>query len=87
LARAAGKVLPLDWVEVYEAHTPSEWAHQVALSIVDPWGDDRGDMRMKAHALAVITPCEETIENLDYLALHEQSEPVGPATMRKVIEG
>lgn len=45
LARAAGRIHPTDWIEVYESHNSYEWALQIALSVVDPWGDDRDDLR------------------------------------------
>ena len=34
----------MDWVEIYEAHTPYEWAMQKMLMLVDPWGDVVLDM-------------------------------------------
>ncbi len=46
LARQMGKVHPRDWVEVYESHTPFEWALQLALERIEPWGDERADLRM-----------------------------------------
>jgi hypothetical protein len=45
LAREAGGVHPSDWIAVYESHTPLEWMVQLCLSYVDPWGDDRADLR------------------------------------------
>ncbi len=54
LARAAGLVHPSDWVKVYDSHTPHEWAVQVALAAVDPWGDDRADLRAANNSLHMI---------------------------------
>lgn len=47
LARKLASVVGrLDWWNVYEEHTPYEWAWQVAAWNVEPLGDDRDDMRM-----------------------------------------
>jgi len=35
----------MHWVEVYESHTPYEWLVQQVLAAVDPWGDERADIR------------------------------------------
>lgn len=78
----------MDWVRVYDSHTLYEWTVQTALNIVDPWGDDRADMRSEAHALAVIGPCEETIENLHgFIEINRQEPEVGPAVIRQLLEG
>lgn len=83
-----GLVHPRDWIRVYESHTPYEWKVQVALSIVDPWGDDRADRRaalntIKAHpiddeAIPVLLGCG--------LKINEHEEEVGPAQMRALLE-
>lgn len=78
----------MDWVEVYESHTPYEWITQVALSIVDPWGDDRDDLRAETNTLAVVAQTQESLERLtNYLAIHERDHTVGPATIRQLMEG
>lgn len=43
LARSVGR---LDWWNVYDEHTPYEWALQVAMFAAEPWGEDREDLRM-----------------------------------------
>jgi hypothetical protein len=51
LARVKGLVHPLDAIKVYEDHTPYEWRLQECLAAVDPWGDDRADLRAAVHTI------------------------------------
>jgi len=77
----------MDWVEVYESHTPYEWQQQVAASVVDPWGDDRADLRAEANTFATVAPSEDSLGRLtSYLAIDQHTEPVGPAAMRQYAE-
>lgn len=76
----------MSWVEVFESHTTYEWIVQEALSIVDPWGDDRADLRAEANTFAMVAPSEETISGCrTYLAIQDQQEPVGPSAMRQLL--
>jgi hypothetical protein len=78
----------MDWVAVYESHTPYEWIVQTVLNIVDPWGDDRADLRAETNTLATVAQTQEALERLtNYLQIHERNETVGPASMRQLLEG
>lgn len=83
-------IYPQDWLTVYESHTPYEWLVQTALAIVDPWGDDRADMRAAINTMAVLPGDEgreETAAALTgYLKINEDEEDVDPAVMRKLQE-
>ena len=57
----------MDWVEVYESHTPYEWLTQQALAVVDPWGDDRADMRAAINTIAVRGDGESQSDVMDVL--------------------
>ncbi len=75
-------------MSIYEDHTPYEWLIQAALSEVDPWGDDRADLRAEVNTLAALAPDEDSLGRLrSYLAIHEEMEPLGPGQMRQLIEG
>ena len=68
----------MDWVEVYESHTPYEWRVQQILAVIDPWGDDRADLRA-AHTTLWSTPGEfdrdEAFDQLrNYLAINENND-------------
>ena len=81
----------MDWVEVYESHTPYEWLTQQALAVVDPWGDDRADMRAAINTIAVRGDGDSQSEVMDvllgYLEINKRPEPtVGPAAMRAAME-
>ncbi|MEI8016870.1 MAG: hypothetical protein WCH39_01665 [Schlesneria sp.] len=86
LARQAGLYHPKDWVKVYESHTPYEWLIQVALSKVDPWGDDRDDeraARMTANFILSQMSSENApdyqtlVDGLkNYLPIHQPDEEV-----------
>lgn len=92
LARAAGLVHPMDWVAIYESHTPYEWLVQQCLAVVDPWGDDRDDLRAAVNTMATFPAGDfdrnEFMQSLRaYLKIHEQPEQaVGPAAMRMMLE-
>lgn len=45
LCRLAGKNHPKDWFDFYYSHNGYEWALQVAANIVEPFGEDRDDVR------------------------------------------
>jgi hypothetical protein len=78
----------MDWVAVYEDHTPYEWIVQTVLNIVDPWGDDRADLRAETNTLASVAQTQEALERLtNYLQIHEPAKTVGPAGMRQLLEG
>ena len=90
LARAAGRVHPMDWVELYESHTTTEWLVQMGIGIVDPWGDDRADLRAAHNTLAVASSEDpQCLFNAlrGYLKINERTQVVGPAAMRRLIEG
>lgn len=82
----------MDWVEVYESHTPYEWLVQQVLAVVDPWGDDRDDLRAAVNTMAAIPAGDfdrnEFRESLrSYLKINEQpEESVGPAGLRMMLE-
>ena len=60
---------------------------QVALEIVEPWGDERADLRAETNTLAVIAPSEESLGRLtSYLKIHERDHTLSPAQMRQVME-
>ena len=76
------------WVEIYESHTHYEWRVQKALSIVDPWGDDRADQRAYVNTLAALDPSEESLESARQcgLKINEHEEEAGPAQIRALLE-
>jgi len=80
----------MDWVEVYESHTPYEWQVQRALAIVDPWGDDRDDLRLAINTIAARGGGDNAGEVLDvltgYLPINKSEATVGPAAMRAAME-
>ena len=87
LARASGNIHPMDWVKVYEDHTPYEWWMQKLLAIADPWGDERSDLRAATNSMIHVSgdvDREKTFENLrHYLASNQEPERViGPDEMR-----
>lgn len=57
----------MEWVEVYESHTPYEWLVQQVLAALDPWGDDRADMRAANNTLATLTGEFDREEMFDQL--------------------
>lgn len=52
--RLADTVGRTDWWNVYDEHTPYQWALQRARAVVDPWGDDRADQRSGMQTLTLI---------------------------------
>lgn len=91
LARAMGRVHPMDWVEVYESHTPYEWLLQKCLAVVDPWGDERADLREAVHTMSK-TPSgefdrQEMMDSLiGYLKINErQAVSAGPSQVRAML--
>lgn len=59
LARATGRVHPQDWLTLYESHTPFEWQLQEVLAVVDPWGDDRDDLRAAVNTMVALPVGED----------------------------
>lgn len=80
LARAAGRVHPQDWLSFYESHTPFEWQLQETLAVVDPWGDERDDLRAAVNTMIAIPHSDEVdrmevMEHLTgYLKIHAGDE-------------
>ena len=75
---------------MFESHTPYEWKVQRALMIVDPWGDERADMRAAYNTLATSPVADEDGEMLaallGYLKINERDTNAGPADMRRAME-
>lgn len=61
---------------------------QRALSIVDPWGDDRADRRAALNTVAAHPVEEEAAETLKGcgLKINEHQEEVGPEQIRLLLE-
>jgi hypothetical protein len=96
LARQEGKTHPMDWVETYERHTAFEWLIQMVLARLDPWGDDRADMREARNAAHVVAATvgmtdeekfHELVESLrDYLPHKKEPEKVvGARALRQAL--
>ena len=51
LARSVGR---LDWWNIKDEHTEIEWAAQIALYRVDPWGERRQDLRSALHTAYIM---------------------------------
>lgn len=43
------------WVEIYDSHNAYEWGLQVALTEVEPWGDDRDDLRAAVNTARIVS--------------------------------
>lgn len=87
-----GRIHPKDWIEVYESHTPVEWFYQKSLAVIDPWGDDRDDIRAAMNTMAVMPPgdydrTEAFADLVHYLKIDQPTETHGPAAMRQLLEG
>lgn len=96
LARSVGR---LDWWNIKAEHTPYEWACQIAMYQINPFGDRRADMRSAisttnqiiANSVAKI-PAEDVqalfVAIRDYLKCNEDSgdEDVDFEALRKVKE-
>lgn len=84
-------------MRLWEAHTPYEWAVQIALSHVEPWGDERADIREArntAHLIAAGRPDALSddefrglvIDLARYLKCDAPPEPtVGPRAIRQAL--
>lgn len=63
---------------------------QRTLATVDPWGDDRDDLRAALNTLANHMGSGDKQELLrallGYIEINKAAEHVGPADMRKVLE-
>ena len=60
---------------------------QMALEIVEPWGDDRADIRSEANTIAAINPTEESLGRLrSYLKIHERDQTLSPTQLRQIME-
>ena len=80
----------MGWVEIYEAHTPYEWAMQKMLMAVDPWGDERDDLRHAINTTAIRGDADNSSEVIDvlthYLVATQRPSTVGPAAMKAAME-
>lgn len=97
IARLEGHTHPLAWVKVYEDHTPYEWAVQLALAAIEPWGEDRADLRAAVNTAQLVAsnrtePMEDgkftaMVRSLArYLKCHEDPhQVVGPKAMRQAL--
>lgn len=96
LARSVGR---LDWWNIKAEHTPYEWACQIAMYQVNPFGDRRADMRAAVNTTNQIIASSaakipsEDVQTLflairDYLKCNEDSddEEVDFEALRKVKE-
>lgn len=52
MAKAARSVGRLDWWNLFAGMTPYEIAHTQALWGLEPWGDDRADLRAAINTVA-----------------------------------
>lgn len=79
----------MDWVAVYENHTPYEWKMQQAREMVDPIGEDRADMRAAFNTFAAMRSDNPELLRLlmSYLPFRQTEQAAGPASMRQLIEG
>lgn len=80
MADIAGR---LDWWRIKDEHTPFEWACQVARSIVEPWGDERDDLRAAWNTLKLMQfgekPTDEELAGiLDNLRFYLKSNVPPP---------
>jgi len=98
LARQEGQTHPLAWVQLWLNHTPYEWAVQVALCGVEPWGDERADIREARNAAHLIAAIRRDMPLSDdefrelqrglarYLKCDPELEEVlGPQAMRQAL--
>lgn len=96
LARSVGR---FDWWNIKAEHTPYEWACQIAMYQVNPFGDRRADMRTAVSttnqiisgAASKLSPDDVQALFLsirDYLKCNEESdeEDVDFEALRKVKE-
>lgn len=94
LARSCGR---FDWWNIKNEHTPFEWACQLAMYQVNPFGDRRADIRAATNTTnqIVATPgvkiqaadAQELFRQVrDYLKCYEQNddEDFDPQALRKV---
>lgn len=60
------------------------------LAVVDPWGDERDDLRAALNTLATIPGAANHNEVMSalvgYLKINEVKDTVGPAQMRAALE-
>lgn len=60
----------MDWVRIYELHNSYEWAVQRILNCVDPWGDNRADMRQAVNtARQIISQSVESVSEEELTGL------------------
>ena len=61
------------------------------LTVVDPWGDDRDDMRAALNTIAAIPSGVDKSEVMSalvgYLKINAVNDTAGPAQMRAALEG
>lgn len=96
LARSVGR---LDWWNIKAEHTPFEWACQIAMYQVNPFGERRADMRTAVsttNQIVASVPAKMSSEDVqtlfssirDYLRCHQETEDddVDFEALRKVKE-
>ncbi len=54
LCRLREKNTLRDWIDFRDAHTNYEWAVQEAANIVEPFGEERADMRMAMNTMQIV---------------------------------
>lgn len=90
LARSVGR---LDWWNVRDEHSPYEWALQKALFAVEPWGEDRADLRAAVNTQQIVAAHGVALDEDDfaklrfYLKVNSPKQVLSPAQQRQLIEG
>lgn len=52
-----------DWWNIKREHTPFEWNVQIARSLVEPWGEERADLRAARNTTQLLLA--QAVEQLD----------------------
>ena len=95
VARAHGR---LDYVNVYREHTPHEWLVRKLLYQIEPFGEDRADLRAAVNTLRLVqmwaseplteSQCEQEINNLRfYLKVNQPPEIVLTPAQAQAMHG
>lgn len=82
LARSCGRY---DWWNIKNEHTPFEWACQIAMAQVNPFGERRADIRAAVNTTNQIAAtsgvklqqadAQQLLKQIrDYLKCHEQND-------------
>lgn len=85
-----------DWWRIKGLHTPQEWALQLAAESIDPYGEERDDMRAAINTANIIASnsvdvsSEQMGEMIDglrsYLSVNQiKPEVVGAAAIRRLM--